>query len=56
MNDEHRDDAAGERIPFGQRVFDNIWLLFALGLLVMFVVYTGWGLWEVYSMPTATLP
>ena len=56
MNDEHRDETTGERIPLGQRVFDNIWLLFALGLIVMFVVYTGWGLLEVYTMPKATLP
>lgn len=56
MNDAHRDGTAGEHIPLGQRVLDNIWLLFALGLIVMFVVYTGWGLWEVYSMPKSTLP
>lgn len=45
-----------EPIPLGQRLFDNMWLLLGLGLLVMFVVFTGWGLWEIYSMPQATLP
>ena len=47
---------AAEIIPLGQRVFDNMFLLLVLGLVIMFVVYTGWGLWELYSMPTATLP
>ena len=45
-----------ERPPLGQRVFDNMFLLLALGMLIMFVVYTGWGMWEILSMPKATLP
>lgn len=39
-----------------QRLFDNVFLLLAAGLVVMFVVYTGWGLWEILSMPQGTLP
>ena len=45
-----------ERPPLGQRLFDNVFLLLALGLLIMFAVYTGWGVWEIISMPKATLP
>lgn len=45
-----------ERPPLGQRLFDNMFLLLVLGLVVMFVVYTGWGLWEILSLPQATLP
>jgi hypothetical protein len=45
-----------ERPPLGQRLFDNMFLLLALGMLIMFVVYTGWGMWEILSMPKATLP
>lgn len=45
-----------ERPPLGQRLFDNVFLLLALGLLIMFLVYTGWGAWEIFSMPQATLP
>lgn len=45
-----------ERPPLGQRLFDNVFLLLALGMLIMFVVYTGWGVWEILSMPKATLP
>lgn len=45
-----------ERLPLGQRVFDNMYLLLALGLLVMLLVFTAWGMWEVLSMPKGTLP
>jgi len=45
-----------DRVPLGQRLFDNIFLLLGVGLLVVFVLYTGWGLWEITSLPPATLP
>ena len=45
-----------ERLPLGQRLFDNMYLLLALGLLVMLVVFTAWGMWEILSMPRGTLP
>ena len=48
--------ATGEKIPLGQRLYDNVFLLLGLGLLVMFVAFTGWGMWEILSMPKATLP
>ena len=51
-----RSDTAGASVPFGQRLFDNWPVLMLLGLLVMFVIYTGWGLWEIVTMPPATLP
>lgn len=47
---------ATEIMPLGQRFFDNIHLLLGLGILIMVVLYTGWGLWEILSMPKATLP
>ncbi|MBM3908296.1 MAG: hypothetical protein FJ363_09525 [Gemmatimonadetes bacterium] len=42
--------------PFMQRMFDNVFLLLVLGIVVMLVVYTGWGMWEVLTMPAGTLP
>ena len=50
------ESAPPEPVPLGQRLFDNIWLLLVAGIVVMFVVYTGWGMWEIVSMPQATLP
>lgn len=57
MDPSHRDvnDTEG-RLPLGQRLFDNMYLLLALGVLIMFVVFTAWGMWEILSMPKGTLP
>ena len=45
-----------ERLPVGQRLFDNMYLLLALGLVVMLAIFTAWGMWEVLAMPKGTLP
>jgi hypothetical protein len=45
-----------EEIPLGQRLFENPFLLLAAGILVMVVLYTGWGLWEIMSLTPAPLP
>ncbi len=45
-----------EEAPLGQRLFDRPFLLLLLGLVVMFLFYTGWGLWEVANLPEAPLP
>ena len=45
-----------ERPPLLQRLFDSVFLLLALGIVVMLVVYTGWGMWELLTMPKGTLP
>jgi len=43
-------------IPLPQRLFDNVFLLLAAGILIMAAIYTGWGLWEILTLPPATLP
>lgn len=45
-----------EPMPRGQRFFDNVFLLLGLGLAIMIVLYTGWGMWEILTLPKATLP
>lgn len=45
-----------EQVPLGQRLFDSPFLLLIVGILVMVLFYTGWGLWEVINLPQATLP
>lgn len=57
MNQPQGEEADGaERVPLGQRVFDNMYLLLVLGVAVMLVIFTGWGMWEIVSMPQGTLP
>lgn len=51
-----RSEEAGGTVPLGQRLFDNWPLLMVLGVAIMLVVFTGWGLWEIVTMPQATLP
>lgn len=45
-----------ERPPLLQRLFDNVFLLLGLGIVIMLIVYTGWGMWELLTMPKGTLP
>lgn len=45
-----------ETPPLLQRLFDNVFLLLALGVVIMLLVYTGWGMWEILSMPKGQLP
>mgnify|MGYP001161388531 CR=1 FL=1 len=57
MDEQMRPESpAPEEIPRGQRFFDNHFLLLILGLLIMVVFFTGWGLAEVMSLPEAPLP
>ena len=45
-----------EQPPLLHRLFDNVFLLLAVGLAIMLLVYTGWGMWELLTMPKGTLP
>jgi hypothetical protein len=56
MSEPTRDFVRADGLPLGQRLFDNIFLLLGLGLLVMLALYTAWGLWEILSLPAAQLP
>jgi hypothetical protein len=55
MNDPDADPPP-DAVPRMQKLFDNVYLLLAAGVIVMFIVYTGWGIYEILSMPTSTLP
>jgi len=45
-----------ERPPLGQRFYDSPFLLLFLGLLIMVVFFTGWGLAEIMGLTPAPLP
>jgi hypothetical protein len=47
---------SSEEMPLAQRLFDNWVLLMIAGIVIMAVIYTGWGLFEVFTMPQAQLP
>lgn len=58
MNTEARRGAepTAQPMPLGQRLFDNWPLLMVAGIVIMALIYTGWGLWEIATMPAAELP
>lgn len=47
MSTESTDD-----IPMMQRMYNRIWLLAAASLVFFFVVYLGWGLLDLLTLPT----
>lgn len=51
---EHDDDP--EQVPWAQRLFDRPFVLLFLGIVIMAVFYTAWGLYEIGSLPPAPLP
>jgi hypothetical protein len=55
---EARRGPEGERepVPLGQRLLDRPFLLLIACLVVFFVFYTGWGLFEIASLEPAPLP
>ena len=53
---QNQEDDKDTEIPLGQRLFDRPFLLLIAGLVVMFGFYTLWGLYEVLTLPEATLP
>ena len=56
MPDPVPKESPQEPIPLGQRLYDNMFLMLVLGVVIVFVIYTGWGMWEILTLPTATLP
>ena len=40
-----------ERVPTGQIIFDDVFLLLALGLVVPTLFYIVWGLWYTSVIP-----
>ena len=56
MSDPTPELVRPDELPLGQRLFDNIFLLLGAGLVIMLALYTGWGLWEILSLPVAPLP
>lgn len=44
------------KMPLTQKFLESPFLLLLAGILVMFLFYTGWGMFEVLSLPEATLP
>jgi hypothetical protein len=40
-----------ESISQGQKIFDNMWLLFVLSLLISTLIYNVWGIVDLLTVP-----
>lgn len=40
-------------VSLGRKMFDNIWLLFLLSLLISTLLYNVWGIMDLLSVPPA---
>ena len=56
MDDPRSAPDAPSEVPLLQRLYDRPFLLLVLGVAIMLIVFTGWGIWEIVSLPQATLP
>ena len=45
---EKHEDANAQK---WQKLFDNIWLLFLLSLLISGVIYNAWGIYDLLTVP-----
>ena len=48
-----KDKQEKEPVSKWQKVFDNIWLLFLLSLLISGVLYNAWGIYDLLNVPVA---
>ena len=43
--------SAEQDAPIGKKLYDNVWLLLAVGIVLPTVLFTVWGLIEVMNVP-----
>lgn len=56
MQDERRREGQEERVPLGQVLFDEIFLLFLLSLVISLALYNVWGLLDLMRTPVVSGP
>jgi len=53
VSDEIPSDDETAAVPLLQQLMDNPFLLLLLGVFVPMIVYVGWGVWEILTIPMA---
>lgn len=56
MTTEDRDQKPDLEIPYFQKLYDRPILWLVLGMAIMILFYTGWGIVEIVNMTKAPLP
>jgi hypothetical protein len=53
VSDEIPHDDESAPVPLLQQLMDNPFLLLLLGVFVPMIVYVGWGVWDILTIPMA---
>lgn len=53
MSDETPHDDEIAPVPLLQQLMDNPFLLLLLGVFIPMIVYIGWGVWDILTIPMA---
>ena len=48
-----KEKTESEPVSQGQKIFDNIWLLFILSLVISTLIYNVWGIVDLMRVPLA---
>ncbi len=51
---DNKPEEKKEKVPLGQIVFDEIFLLFLLSLIISLAIYNIWGMMEITRLPVFT--
>lgn len=49
--EEREEKKEDEKVPFWQVIYDDVFLLFLLSIVIMAISYTIWGLMEIANVP-----
>lgn len=49
--EEREEKKEDEKVPFWQIIYDDVFLLFLLSIVIMAISYTIWGLMEIANVP-----
>lgn len=49
--EEREEKKEEEKVPFWQVIYDDVFLLFLLSIVIMAISYTIWGLMEIANVP-----
>ncbi|MBX3039070.1 MAG: hypothetical protein KF789_00010 [Bdellovibrionaceae bacterium] len=56
MSQQKHEESSEENLPSFQKLYDRPFLWLTLGMIVMVVFYTAWGIFEMTNLTKAPLP
>ena len=56
MSEGEQHSERTEDVPWIQEMYDRIWLIGVAALVFFFIMYVGWGLFDVFTTPGGPAP